>query len=175
MIIISATVQLVAMYHKLKSLGITAAMLYSAGYAMQSMSVNLRHFTAAEFGVWWPLINPRLLTMLDEYRERLGVPVQISPALGAIGRIATGSESQHIPQPFINAVDVMPKTDDLQYAYRVAVETGFTGIGVYPDWQPRAGLHLDVRNDRVAGDPDKWSGIQTANGQEYFEVERAWA
>lgn len=141
---------------------------------------KLKHFKASEFGGWWPLMNRDLLLKLDEFRERWGVPVQISPASGAIGRETKGSASQHnvLRWGEVRAVDVMPVGMTTEAAKRRAVEiardVGFTGIGLYPDWQPWPGLHLDVRADREPGDPAEWAGVKTVRGQEYVALDRGY-
>ena len=126
----------------------------------------LRYFTPAEFGEWWPLMSPDLLLKLDEFRARLGVPVMISPAPGALGRHLGSSLSQHNVDMWgeVRAADVMPLGADLQTAYRVAREVGFHGIGLYPDWKPHPGLHLDVRPGPLA----LWSGLLDNEGNQYY-------
>lgn len=160
--------------------GISAGTIlaYVAKYAAQSASIKLKHFEPKEFGFWWPLMNPKLLYALDAFREKLGHPIMISPAHGALGRYMGKEEgSQHNVTKWgqVNAVDVMPKGVYLDEAYLVAKNLNkFTGIGVYPDWLPLPGLHLDVRSDRTPMNPATWSGLKTANGQKYFAVEEAF-
>ena len=132
----------------------------------------LKHFTPAEFGLWWPLMNADLLLKLDAFREAWGAPVIISPASGGIGR-HQGSEgkSQHNVDKWgeVRAVDVFPMIEispgqyrymtneaDRQRALNVARQVGFTGIGLYTDTQPGNMLHVDNRDgDRVA----TWSRV----------------
>lgn len=52
----------------------------------------------------------------------------------------------------VMAVDVMPvprhgaaTRAEREKWLEVAQRVGFRGIGIYPDWKPRAGCHLDVR------------------------------
>ena len=78
------------MEKQLLQAGITASIVYAAAYALRSSTVDLKHFKAQEFGLWWPLMDTSLLLKLDEYRERLGAWVAISPAPGAIGRAGAG-------------------------------------------------------------------------------------
>ena len=147
----------------------------------QSALPELRNFSPKEFGIWWALMNPDLLTRLDDFRDRLGFPVSISTAPGAIGRHTGNPSSQHhVTRGKIAAVDVMPHwplggtKGELRQAYNLAVELGFTGVGLYPDWSPRPGLHLDVRDDRQAGNPATWSGIKVAGVQKYGAIEAAF-
>lgn len=125
----------------------------------------LRYFTPSEFGEWWPLMSTDLLTKLDEFRHRLGVPVRISPHPRAIGRYdGVTNASQHNVDMWgeVRAADVMFEGVTLERAYQVAKEVGFSGIGAYPHWQPTQGLHLDVRPSAL-GYVATWAGL-TVNG-----------
>ena len=158
-----------------------AAVVAVSSGVQQSALPELRNFSPKEFGIWWALMNPDLLTRLDDFRDRLGFPVSISTAPGAIGRHTGNPSSQHhVTRGKIAAVDVMPHwplggtKGELRQAYNLAVELGFTGVGLYPDWSPRPGLHLDVRDDRQAGNPATWSGIKVAGVQQYGAIEAAF-
>lgn len=156
---------------------------------MRKTTPRLAYFDAAEFRGWYGKMDRELLERIDEFRGRWGFPVIISPAAGAIGRhLGPSGASYHNVDRYgsVMALDVMPKVvsgqlvrgctvAELHGAYQLAVKCGFTGIGVYPDWQPYPGLHLDVRPGRSAGDPATWSGLHTAAGQRYFSVAEAWA
>jgi len=127
--------------------------------------IEMQHFTPDEFREWGRDMSPHLLALLDEFRDRLGHPVAISPHPKALGRHhGPQGTSQHNVDRWgeVRAVDVMPKIGRRfrRLAFDIAKETGFTGIGVYPDWEPRWGMHLDVRDDREPGDPAVWSGIK---------------
>lgn len=115
-------------------------------------------------------MNSDLLLKLDEFRHRWGAPVMISPVDGALGRHAgDSSQSQHNVDLFgeVRAADVFPRVGsgfiqtegERRRAYRIAVEVGFTGIGVYTDTTPGNMLHLDVRTDRQPGNPALWSRV----------------
>ncbi len=163
-----------------KKAGITAAAVYAAAYGLKSASVKLDYFRPSEFGVWWPFIDGDLLLGLDAFRYALGVPVKISPVAGAIGRTSKDYKtSQHyfLSGGKVRAIDVMiPQGVNLETAYNVARSIGiFSGIGVYPDWLPTHGLHLDTRENKTPDNPATWSGIKTASGQKYFELQRGFA
>lgn len=130
--------------------------LYAAAYALRSQTVKLDHFTPEEFGIWWPFMDTELLLGMDRFRGLLGEKVIISPAEDSLGRMSNKS-SQHYPAPLVKAADIMPENVSLVRAYRVARQAGFHGIGVYPDWGPHPGLHVDMRPDRTAADPALWS------------------
>ncbi len=147
--------------------------LYAGAWVYKAMTLNLRHFTTDEFGASLPMLSMGLLEKLDEFRERLGSPVLISPAPGSLFRPAGAEESQHL---YGRAADVMVPDADLKRAFQVAKEVGFTGIGVYPHWQPYKGLHLDVRPDRKPGAPALWAGLRGADGKQFYtSVERGFS
>lgn len=129
-----------------------------------------------------------LLLKLDALREAWGDQILISPALGAIGRTYppghSNYNSRHNVTKYgsVEAIDIMPLIDgrsltktEMRQFYNLAISIGFTGIGVYPQWLPHAGFHLDVRDDRFAGNPATWAGVKTADGQKYIGVEGAFA
>ena len=159
---------------ELKKAGITFAALYAGAYALRSATLKLRNFKPEEFGPWWPLLDGDLLRKLDQFRDDLGSRVMVSPAKGAMGRFSDEG-SQHFPRPLVRAIDVMIPDATLWDAYKAARRTGFHGIGLYPDWKPYHGAHLDMRPDRSGIAPALWAGIKTANGQEYVEIGRAFA
>ncbi len=141
---------------------------------------KLRHFRPEEFRCWWPRMDPRLLERLDEFRHRLRVPVMISPANGALGRhLGMNSRSRHNVDMWgsVMAADVMlPRGPILgshamgEQVVRKAVETGFGGIGIYLDWQPYPGMHLDIRPLKPDGSPATWTRV----GEDYVALIRAW-
>ncbi|WNZ54164.1 hypothetical protein QT397_14810 [Microbulbifer sp. MKSA007] len=131
---------------------------------------KLNHFSEGEFGVWYPLMSADLLLKLDRYREAWGGRVVISKADGGIGR-KDETHSQHnvLRWGEVRAVDVFPQiqdvhgnwqylstTEELERAYQVARDTGFTGIGLYTDTEPGYMVHLD---NRPGDDIATWSRI----------------
>lgn len=166
------------MIELLKKMGFTFAGFYGAAYALKSASVKLDYFTAKEFGAWWPIIDSRLLIALDQFRAALGAPVVISPAAGSIGRVGSDAKhSQHFALNGVTAIDVLiPENISLEHAYHVARSLGvFTGLGVYPHWSPRHGLHLDVRSDKTPEAPALWSGLKVDGVQVYRSIEEGFA
>ncbi|MCP5230675.1 MAG: hypothetical protein H6948_01030 [Zoogloeaceae bacterium] len=143
----------------------------------------LRHFAPAEFGEDWPRLSIELLRRLDRFRDLLGAPVIISPAPGALGRrLGASDASQHNLDHWgeVRAADVMLPTVDLRDRATgeavVQIARGlFGGVGLYLDWQPHAGLHLDVRGWRFGDvryprEVATWSRV----GGQYVALERAW-
>jgi len=138
------------------------------------------------------LMSPRLLVLLDLFRwrlltEGLAHGVEVSPASGAVGRrLGPDASSQHNVDRWgeVRAIDVLPRwgaqdhrqaTETLHKAMEVGVECGFTGVGVYPHWRPRPGLHVDVRQDRQPGDPATWGAVLKDGRQFYVGVDEALA
>ena len=162
-----------------KKFGITCAAAYAAAYTLKSASVDLKHFKAKEFGVWFPFVDDALLRGLDLFRDTLDAQVIVSQAPGAVGRISERyKNSQHFLRGAkVRAVDVMiPDNISLKVAYEVARSLEiFSGIGVYPDWLPAHGLHLDTRTTASAKNPATWAGIKTASGQVYVSLYQGFA
>lgn len=154
----------------LKTMAITASgiMLFKIYKAMQ-----LKHFKLSEFGASLPFLSVGLLQKLDEFRERLGRKVMISPVPGALIRFDKGDESQHT---YGRAGDVMlPEGPDLETAFGIAKAVGFTGIGVYPDWSPYPGLHLDIRKLKPGQAIATWAGIKRDGRQVYVGLSEVFA
>ena len=147
-----------------------------------------RWFSAREFGTWANMMHPALLFALDVLRDALNAPVGISPAAGSLGRRLGGSSSLHNVDVFgmVYAADVLlPLSWGVAEGFDAARNVRlFSGIGVYPFWKPRPGLHLDVRH-LSAMNPSKgatplrpatWGAVLGAGGrQEYVSAAAALA
>lgn len=147
-----------------------------------------RFFAPHEFGAWLNRIHPALLFALDVLRDTLNAPVVISPAAGALGRRLGGSSSLHNVDVFgmVYAADVLLP---LEWGGGEGFEAArdlrlFSGIGVYPFWKPRPGLHLDVRHLSAMNPtkgatpltPATWGAVPGAGGrQEYVSAAAALA
>lgn len=117
-----------------------------------------------------------LLLKLDAFRAEWGDQVAISTAPGGLGRKVEdghgGAASQHnmLRWGEVRAVDVHPRgiygPDDFARAVDIAESVGFTGIGVYPDWN-RPGVHLDVRDAVTVA---KWAGVFRDGKQAYVGI-----
>jgi len=128
--------------------------------------MHLENFNSDEFRLWWPEMSPRLLTMLDLLRYRLGSPISISKAKGAIGR-QDDTESEHNVSKWgeVLAVDCFVAgvygRAQVESVVHEAKKLGFTGIGIYPSWsnnkgEKQCGFHLGVRPTRKMGNPATW-------------------
>ena len=143
----------------------------------------MKYFKPSEFRGWFPHMNHDLLEIMDNFRELWGDSTYISPANGGIGRkLNPPNKSYHniLRWGEVMAIDLMPRgmtsPQERERAYECAVEAGALGIGIYPDWKPRPGIHLDVgkRPGRGLGNPAKWSAFRINRRQRYFELERAF-
>lgn len=130
--------------------------------------LKLRHFSPVEFRASWLVMDRDFLYTLDEYRERLGRKVMISPAPGSLYRAFDNGDHGHLP---LAVADVMlPEGPDLETAFNVALEVGFTAVGVYPFWEPYPGLHLAKRPNRTPADPATWADIGRGSDHNYVGV-----
>lgn len=124
---------------------------------------------------WYEHMDLNLLQMLDDFRDQWGMAVFVSRAPGAVGRQAGPNiNSYHNIDRWgaVRAVDVMPLNMDTATAsleaVRLAERVGFRGIGVYPHWNPRPGLHLDNRQTLT-----KWGAIRRDGTQQYVDFDEA--
>lgn len=127
---------------------------------------DLNWWSAYEFGPWWNYMDIDWLLKADMFREKWGKPCKISPHPDALGRhLGPKNTSQHNIDKWqkVKAGDIFPEgmdtKQDMARAYQIAVEVGFTGVGLYTDTKPSNMIHLDVRNDRFAGNPAKWARV----------------
>lgn len=127
---------------------------------------HLYYFQPEEFREWYEKMDHRLMVLLDVFRHQWKDPVIISSAPGALGRtMGAGSHSQHNVDKWgeVRAVDIFPRglatKYDAERAFNIARNIGVTGIGIYPDWQPSVGMHLDVRRDKRPGNPATWGAV----------------
>lgn len=137
----------------------------------------MKNFQPSEFRGWHRLMDPKLLLVLDRFRDEWGKPVAVSPAEGAIGRrLNPPNISYHNISKWglVKAIDVMPdglrSGSDFRKVFEAAKKAGATGIGLYPDWKPKPGIHLDVRDGALA----KWSAFNVSGKQTYFAIEKAF-
>jgi hypothetical protein len=156
-----------------KAAYITAG-FYALAWLYKGAQVSLSYLKQTDFRQWWPAMNTELVALVDELGRRVdeaGGELRISPADGALGRkLGPNDDSQHNVTKWgeVRAADVMITGIDLQDAYDLAREVGFTGVGVYPDWDPDPGLHVDVREDASPDDPAQWAGLDTENGGQTY-------
>ena len=147
--------------------------------------MKLRYFSKDEFRGYYDDLSTALLFALDQFRHEWGAPVRISPAEGAIiRRLGPDKTSGHNIDKWGQglALDIMPEgmetAEDRKRAFDIATRVGFLGVGIYPDWKPSPGLHVDmkIRSGRSLGNPGRWSAYRNpeTGKQEYFDIERAF-
>lgn len=126
---------------------------------------------------WRPNMPATLLTSLASFGAAVaaaGGRAYVSPHPEALGRTSGPTDSQHYAGATgagrLHAADVMVEGISLQAAYSIARGLGrFSGIGVYPEWRPHPGLHLDVRPERDPIAPALWARL----GGQYLGIEAA--
>ena len=133
--------------------------------------VFAQYFSQEEFREWSDDMSPRLVTMLDVLRFRLGRPIAISASEYALGRnLGRGKMSEHnidewgevlAVDCFVSGVYNRAQSEAVVYE---ATSIGFTGIGVYSDTHNNKGeeqvmFHLGVRPNELMGSPATWGRI----------------
>ena len=130
-----------------------------------------QYFTPEEFREWSDDMSPRLITMLDVLRFRLGSVIEISGSAQALGRnLGRGKMSEHNVDEWgeVLAVDCfisgVYNRAQAEAVAREAEGVGFTGIGVYSDTRNNQGqeqvmFHLGVRPNELMGRPAKWGRV----------------
>ena len=133
--------------------------------------IYAQHFSQEEFRDWADDMSPRLITMLDVLRFRLGSPIAVSGSKNALGRnLGPGDLSEHNFDEWgeVLAVDCfISGVYNRAQAEAVAHEAegiGFTGIGVYSDTHNNRGeeqvmFHLGVRPTEMMGSPATWGRV----------------
>ena len=127
-----------------------------------------QHFSQEEFREWAEDMSPRLVTMLDVLRFRLGSAIAISASEYALGRnLGAGKMSEHNIDEWgeVLAVDCfisgVYSRQQAEGVVHEATAIGFTGIGVYSDTHNNQGddqvmFHLGVRPNEDMGSPATW-------------------
>jgi len=133
--------------------------------------IYAQHFTQEEFREWAEDMSPRLVTMLDVLRFKLGSAIEISGSEYALGRnLGLGYLSEHNIDYWyeVLAVDCFIRGiyNQLQVEAVVSIATGigFTGIGVYSDTSNNYGeeqvmFHFGVRPNELMGAPATWGRV----------------
>jgi hypothetical protein len=133
--------------------------------------IYAQHFNQEEFREWAEDMSPRLVTMLDVLRFRLGSVISISASEYALGRnLGVGKMSAHNVDEWgeVLAVDCFVSGVYSRYQSEAvvheAISIGFTGIGVYSDTRNNKGqnqvmFHLDARPNESMGSPATWGRV----------------
>jgi len=133
--------------------------------------IYAQHFNQEEFREWSDDISPRLITMLDVLRFKMGSPIEISASEYALGReLGVGKMSEHNIDHWgeVLAVDCfisgVYNRAQVEAVVNEATGIGFTGIGVYSDTHNNSGeeqvmFHLGVRPNEMMGSPATWGRV----------------
>jgi len=113
----------------------------------------MKHFSPSEFPEDISYADPKLLEMLDNFREELGVRIHPSPVPGALARFSGSPTSQHYAVDRLStAVDVFVEASPA-WVYIRALQFGWGGVGVYFDTHYNnrhwVMFHLDIRKDKT--------------------------
>lgn len=115
---------------------------------------NIKHFKPSEFH-YPDRMDQRLVEMLDDLREQLGLPIELNSDFrlpdhnAAVGGV---QDSQHLTG---HAVDIKLGPDG-SYLYKIlklAFQIGFSGVGIKRKTGQGGLLHLDNR----ALDNEAWT------------------
>lgn len=120
----------------------------------------------------WDKMDLAFLERVDQFMWDSPGEWMVSPAEGAACRDYGSKTSRHYAVGRqADAIDIMLVNGDLEENYRFAL-TRFGGVGVYPEWIPFHGLHVDGRpvGDRVA----TWAGVRQDGKQIYVAAEQAF-
>lgn len=135
------------------------------------MSIYGAHnFSPDEFRQWSDDMSPRLVTLMDVLRFRIGSPIVISPHPDSLGReLGRNAESAHnidhwgevlAADFFVPHITTRGAAEDV---IRAMESLGFTGIGLYTDTvyggEPLPMFHGDVRPTRDMGAPATWGRV----------------
>lgn len=110
------------------------------------------------------------LRKLDLFREYLGCPIILTSTNGGVHE----KNSQHYKGLAVDII-VPEYKNKVFELYLKAERFGFTGIGIYPDWQLdgkiHGGLHIDQRiPNRHQG--ARWIGVKGEDGRnQYFALD----
>lgn len=140
------------------------------------------------------LIDPKLLLILDAYRDELGIALYVSKGVSPVGSHDAENSSHYIQDQtgYAHAVDLIPLLSQgssitLFDCFLLATRYPFSGLGLYPHWRLSriegkgklveiGGLHLDTYPGRAlpayraAG---QWIGMPGKGfNHEYFGVTR---
>lgn len=126
-------------------------------------------FSPGEFHGELSRLDAGVVFALQKLRDRIG-RIIISPVGSeAIARKKPGTWHDVTGGKLSKAIDIMPIDSSLEELYQ-AVKTipEIGGVGVYPDWLPYPGAHIDLRARKPGGGLATWSGIKLADGSQVY-------
>lgn len=130
---------------------------------------RVKYFQESEFFGQTLYVDAEVVFALDKLREKVG-RLMISPVgPDAIVRRKPGTWHDITGGKLSKAIDIMPLDASLSQLYFSAQsipEIG--GIGLYPDWKPHPGAHIDLRVRKPGGGLAEWSGVIADNGVQVY-------
>lgn len=181
------TVGAVALYALLRSKAAIADNLESEAVAVSKVSngsgvpatsldwSQIKYFSPDEFQGELANLDSNVVLELDALRSIVG-RIIVSPAPGAVARFDLSSQHDKTNGRLSVAIDVMPRDVSLSTFYEVVKERfRIGGVGLYPDWVPYPGAHIDLRARKSSGGQATWSGINVAGKQVYRGINEALA
>ncbi|MEW8346757.1 MAG: hypothetical protein AB2687_00470 [Candidatus Thiodiazotropha taylori] len=130
---------------------------------------TFRYLGRETLGQCFDKMDTAFLIKVDRFMEESKGEWMVSPAPGATCRDYGSETSRHYAVGRLaDAIDIMLISGDLEENYRIALER-FGGVGVYPDWQPYPGLHIDGRPGAAT-----WAGIKDGGVQVYVPVDEVF-
>lgn len=147
----------------------THALGFSAQYVDWDLVPN---FSPDEFGGALQHLDAGVVYALQKLRDKIG-RIMISPADGAVFRFRTGSMHDASGGKLSKAIDIMPMEASLNQLY-FAIQNipEFGGVGLYPNWSPRAGAHVDIRVRKDSGALYQWAQVDDSG---YVDINEALA
>lgn len=101
---------------------------------------DIVHFTPSEWSEDPSRVDPQLVRMLDRVRCEAGVAIHVHTAWSPSGHVAGSLHGQGKAVDFHFAPGMTPVAE-----FALLTAFGFRGIGLYPEWTPRHGWHVDLR------------------------------
>lgn len=133
---------------------------------------QIKYFSKDEFNDELENLDAQIILTLEKLREKVG-RIMISPAEGAITRKKPGSMHDISNGRLSLAIDVMPIDVSLKKFYDAARQLPeIGGIGLYPDWRPYPGAHIDLRKRKNNGLLATWAGVNVDGEQVYSGIDK---
>lgn len=136
---------------------------------------QVQYFKPDEFHGQLDHLDSNVVLELDALRGMVG-RIMVSPAPGAVARFQPGSQHDMTNGRLSLAIDIMPLDVSLADFYKAAqTRVRIGGVGLYPDWLPHPGAHIDLRDRKPDGSQATWSGLKIAGVQQYRGIQEALA
>lgn len=115
---------------------------------------NIKYFKPTERWGDWTKIDSKVIYMLDILRGKLNTPIYVS--CGTQGSHVAGS--MHYQGKALDLLFPNLLMSDMPHVAQEAEDVGYTGIGLYSEWELHGvktpGMHVDTRDGKTA----RWIG-----------------